>query len=234
MHTLDFLAFDADDTLWHNENFFAATQDRLVSLLAPYAPEGIDLKERLDDVERRNLAHFGYGVKGFTLSMIETAVDVTEGRVPAALITAILEFGKEMMAHPVELLPGVAETLEELAGRYRLALITKGDLFHQESKVARSGLSEFFTAIEIVSEKDAATYARVLRRHNADPARSLMVGNSVRSDILPMLALGGWAAHVPYAISWGHEAANLPDQHPRLLQLQRIDELVAALPRRIA
>jgi putative hydrolase of the HAD superfamily len=226
----DLLAFDADDTLWHNETFFAATHARLLSLLAPYAPQDIDLKARLDDVERRNLRHFGYGVKGFTLSMIETAVQVTEDRVPASLIGAILEFGKEMMAHPVELLPGVAETLETLAGRYRLLLVTKGDLFHQESKVARSGLADFFSGVEIVSEKDTDTYARILRRYDADPAASVMIGNSVRSDILPMLALGGWAVHIPYHITWTLEQADLPEVHPRLRQVPEISRLLDLLP----
>jgi putative hydrolase of the HAD superfamily len=230
MQTLDLLAFDADDTLWHNENFFAATQDRLISLLSPYAPDGIDLKHRLDDVERRNLSHFGYGVKGFTLSMVETALDVTEGRVPTALISAILELGKEMMAHPVDLLPDVAETLTILSEHYRLILVTKGDLFHQESKVARSGLADLFQSIEIVSEKDAPTYARVLRRQKVEPEQCLMVGNSVKSDILPVLALGGWAAHVPYEIDWTLEAAVLPDHHPRLLRLDRVSDLLSILP----
>ncbi|MDQ1424054.1 MAG: putative hydrolase of the superfamily [Acidimicrobiaceae bacterium] len=201
----DLIAFDADDTLWHSEGVFVVSQEMFRSLLQPYLDNGVDLDARLAATERRNLAHFGYGVKGFTLSMIETAIEVTDGRVSAREIGELVERGKVMMAHPVELLDGVAETLTALASRYHLALISKGDLLHQEQKLARSGLAELFDDIEIVSEKDEATYRRVLQRFGVEPSRFLMVGNSVRSDILPVLAVGGNAVHIPYEHLWAHE-----------------------------
>jgi putative hydrolase of the HAD superfamily len=201
----DVIAFDADDTLWHSEGEFVVSQDMFRSLLAPYLDDGVDLDARLAATERRNLAHFGYGVKGFTLSMIETAIEVTDGRVTSRELGVLVTRGKEMMAHPVELLPGVADTLELLSPRFHLALISKGDLMHQEQKLARSGLADLFDDVDIVSEKDEATYRRVLRRFGINPSRFLMVGNSVRSDILPVLAVGGNAVHIPHEYLWAHE-----------------------------
>ena len=200
------IGFDGDDTLWHNETHFAMTQERFRHLLSSYA-EGQDIDRRLFETEMRNLRLFGYGIKGFTLSMIETAIEVSEGRVTAREIRTILDAGKAMLEHPVELVGGVRETLERLAGSYRLMLITKGDLFHQESRVAGSGLGELFTAVEIVSEKDEGTYRRILRRHDIAAGEFLMVGNSLRSDVLPVIAVGGRAAYVPYHATWQHEAA---------------------------
>ncbi len=198
------IAFDADDTLWHNESIFSLTQRKVTELLADYAPsEG--LEARLLETERRNLALFGYGVKGFTLSMIETALDVSNDTLPPHVVRRILEAGKAMIEHPVELLPGVAEVVTALAAEHSLMVITKGDLFDQESKIARSGLGELFSRVEIVSEKDVDTYRRVLARHDIAPERFVMVGNSVKSDILPVLALGGNAVHVPYATTWALE-----------------------------
>lgn len=203
------IGLDADDTLWHNESLFALTQARLRDLLAPYG-DAAQIDARLYATETRNLEHFGYGIKGFTLSMIETAVELTEGRIEGAAIAQILAWGKTMLTAPVELLPHVREVLEELAAQHSLLLITKGDLFDQESKLARSGLGEFFRHIEIVREKDARVYARILQKYDIQPQRFLMVGNSVRSDILPVLEIGGRAAHIPYEITWQHEAAHLP------------------------
>ena len=195
------LAFDADDTLWHNEPIFNLTQDRVADLLADWAtPE--NLGERLNVIERRNLGLFGYGSKGFTLSLIETALEISNGHLPSSVIQKILDHGKAMIEHPVELLPGVRETLEKMAGVHPLLLITKGDLFHQETKVARSGLADYFDIIEIVSEKDAETYRRLLETHDIDAERFVMVGNSVKSDILPVVAIGGNAIHVPYESQW--------------------------------
>ncbi|MDR6291775.1 MULTISPECIES: HAD family hydrolase [Inquilinus] len=212
------IAFDADDTLWHSESIFEETHGRLRALLAPWV-EAEALDRTLLDTEGRNLKTFGYGVKGFTLSMIETAIDLTQGRIPAADIRTILDLGKAMMDHPVELLDGVVETLDALApeaeaGRIRLMVVTKGDLFHQESKVARSGLAERFERIEIVAEKDEATYRRILQRSGTAPEDFLMIGNSMRSDILPVLDLGGRAVHIPYRITWAHEAVSRPDIAP--------------------
>jgi putative hydrolase of the HAD superfamily len=212
------VAFDADDTLWHSESVFEETHGRLVALLSPWV-DAERLERTLLDTEARNLKIFGYGVKGFTLSMIETAIEITDGRVGAAQIRTILELGKAMMDHPVELIDGVVETLDTLApeaeaGRIRLIVITKGDLFHQESKVARSGLAERFERIEIVAEKDEATYRRILQRGGTAPERFLMIGNSMRSDILPVLDLGGQAVHIPYRITWAHEAVSRPEVAP--------------------
>jgi len=204
MTRFDVVALDADDTLWHNETLFTATQTQFRDLLVRYRDvEWID--RRLYETETRNLRHFGYGVKGFTLSMIETAIELTEGRVTGAEVQRIIDLGREMLAAPVELLDGVAETVAALAARYRLVLLTKGDLFDQESKLARSGLGEAFAAVEIVSEKDARTYAAVMTRQRVEPARFVMVGNSLRSDVLPVLEAGGAAVHIPYHVTWQHE-----------------------------
>ena len=218
----DLIAFDADDTLWHSEGVFVVSQEMFRSLLEPYLDNGVDLDARLAETELRNLEHFGYGVKGFTLSMIETAIEVTDGRVTARELGALVERGKEMMAHPVELLPGVAETLALLSPRYHLALISKGDLLHQEQKLARSGLADLFEHVEILSEKDEAAYRRLLRRFGVEPSRFLMVGNSLRSDILPVLALGGNAVHIPHEYLWAHEHV---EGHVDVPTLRSMDEL---------
>jgi putative hydrolase of the HAD superfamily len=202
--TFELIAFDADDTLWHNETIFQATARDFAALLAgPHPPEWI--QERLFATEMKNLRHFGYGIKGFMLSMIETAVELTDERVTGAQIKAILGWGHAMLQAPVSLLEGVRETIESLAAEHRLMLLTKGDLFDQESKLARSGLGEFFSAVEIVSEKNARTYATVMARHKVTPAGFLMVGNSLRSDVLPVLETGGSAVHIPYHTTWAHE-----------------------------
>lgn len=223
------IAFDGDDTLWHNEPLFWASTRRFQDVLAPYSePEA--LAHQLETTQITNLALFGYGIKGFVLSMIETAIEVSDGHVPAAVIAEFIERGKDMLAHPVHLLDGVAQTLAQVrAMGYRLVLITKGDLFDQESKLARSGLAELFHAVEIVSEKDEATYARLLARHGDGAARAAMVGNSVRSDILPMLAAGGHAVHIPYPSTWSHEMAAVPADHPRYHAVAAMGELVGLL-----
>jgi putative hydrolase of the HAD superfamily len=208
---VDVVAFDADDTLWHSESLFAVTEERVADLLAPYVdPE--TLERELLAVERRNLALYGYGVKGFTLSLVETALAVTAGRISTDEVATILSWGKELLSHPVDLLDGVEETLHELARGHRLALITKGDLFHQESKIAESGLGELFEHVSVVAEKDEVTYARFARQLGVDPARMLVVGNSLRSDVLPVLAIGGRAVHIPYHVTWAHEVAPPPER----------------------
>ena len=201
---VDVIAFDADDTLWHNERMFQATEAQFAELLAGYHPPQW-VRERLFATEMKNLGHFGYGIKGFILSMIETALDLTESRIGGAEVKRIVDWGHEMLLHPVQLLDGVRETIEALNGRYRLMLLTKGDLFDQESKLARSGLGEFFDAVEIVSTKNAATYRTIMTRHAIAPERFLMVGNSLRSDVLPALDAGGLAVHIPYEMTWAHE-----------------------------
>ncbi|MDA8016606.1 MAG: HAD family hydrolase [Thermoanaerobaculia bacterium] len=195
------IAFDADDTLWHNESIFNWTQERVAELLADWTPAEA-LGQRLNIIERRNLDLFGYGSKGFTLSLIETALELSEENVPASVIRQILDYGKAMIEHPVELLPGVRSTLELLGAEHPLLLITKGELFHQETKIARSGLADHFDVIEIVSEKDPETYRRVLASHDIDAARFVMIGNSVKSDVLPVVSIGGQAIHVPYESTW--------------------------------
>ena len=222
------VGLDADDTLWHNETIFRLTQDRCVEWLAPHADEAA-LRERLAAVERRNLRLYGYGVKGFTLSMIETAMELSNGADITALVREILAAGREMLVHPVEPLPGVDEALAALSERYRLVLITKGDLLHQENKLAASGLGDLFAAVEIVSEKDASTYARVFARHGTGAGDAAMAGNSMRSDVLPALESGAWAAHIPYALTWEHEHAAAPLGHPRFAELASIADLPAWL-----
>lgn len=222
------VGFDADDTLWHNETIFRLTQDRFAELLADRAdPE--DLKARLAATERRNLRLYGYGVKGFTLSLIETAMELCEGEAPSHVIREILAAGREMLAHPVETLPGVQEALAEVSERYRIILVTKGDLFDQERKVAASGLGDLFSAVEIVSEKDRGCYERVFSRHGTGPGEAAMVGNAMRSDILPALEAGAWAAYVPYPLVWAHEADAAPETHPRYWELASIAEVPAWL-----
>lgn len=222
--TVALLGFDADDTLWHNESVFRITEDRFAELLADHAdPDAI--AARLLETERRNLRRYGYGIKGFTLSMIETAMEVTDGDCPAHVVRAILGFGHEMLEHPVECLVGVEEVLRELAPDHRMVLITKGDLFDQERKLAQSGLGELFDAVEIVSEKTADTYAVLFARHGAGAETALMTGNSLRSDVLPALEAGAWAAYVPYEITWAHEAAEAPEGHPRFAALETLKEL---------
>ncbi|WP_395014907.1 HAD family hydrolase [Dongia sp.] len=218
------VALDADDTLWHNESIFHLTQDHYVGLLKDYG-EPDHMRARLLEVEIKNLKLYGYGVKSFTLSMIETAIDLTRGAVPAKTIMEILNLGRAMLEHPVEPLPGVAETLEALQGGYRLVMVTKGDLMNQEQKLARSGLGDFFQAIEIVSEKDANTYRRIVARQGIQAAATVMIGNSMKSDVLPALEAGLWGIHIPYHITWAHEHAEPPSDSPRFAQLESIREL---------
>ncbi|MBM3521191.1 MAG: HAD family hydrolase [Alphaproteobacteria bacterium] len=232
MAGLTTIGFNADDTLWHNERVFRMTEARFAELLAGHA--GSDhVSERLLAAERRNLEFCGYGIKGFTLSMIETAVEVTGGAVPASAIAEILAFGREMLRHPVEALPHAHEALEELSASFHLVLITKGDLFDQERKLAQSGLGDYFAGVEIVSEKSAETYARAFRRHGDGPARGMMVGNSLKSDVLPALAAGSWGVHVPHELTWAPEHEEEPADTARYRRLPHLGEL-AGLVRQIA
>ncbi|RCS23205.1 HAD family hydrolase [Phyllobacterium salinisoli] len=226
--SLSAIGFDADDTLWQNEQFFRLTEERFASFLADYA-EKEHLTQRLLEAESRNLQIYGFGIKGFTLSMIETAIEVTEGRAPAHVIQKILDAGREMLNHPVETLPHVRETLERLAGAYRIILITKGDLFDQERKLAQSGLGEFFDAVEIVSSKDAATYYRVFTRYGDGAEHAMMVGNSLKSDIVPAIAAGSWGIYIPHDLTWVLEHAEEPVEAPRFRRLGQISELVDLL-----
>ncbi|MCX7587827.1 HAD family hydrolase [Phenylobacterium sp. 58.2.17] len=220
------VGLDADDTLWHNETIFRLTHDRFSELLSDVADKAT-LETRLAEVEKRNLRLYGYGVKGFTLSMIETAMEMTGGEAPGHVIREILAVGREMLSEPVEPLPGVDDTLAELSKRYRLVLITKGDLLHQEQKLAASGLGDLFAAVEIVSEKDASTYSRVFARHGTGAEQAVMCGNSMRSDILPAIEAGAYGAYVPYPLIWAHEMADAPEGHARFAELASIRDLPA-------
>ncbi|MGR3539846.1 MAG: HAD family hydrolase [Hasllibacter sp.] len=211
---LECFAFDADDTLWHNERFFRLTHAAFFDLLKDHADPD-HLAERLLEAERRNLGTYGYGIKAFTLCMIETALEVTEGRAPGPVIAEIVAAGREMLSHPIDLLPGAREAVEAAAARGRVVMVTKGDLLDQERKLAQSGLGDLFDHVEIVSEKDPAVYARVF---GAQAPRALMVGNSMKSDVLPALAAGAFACHVPHGWVWALEHAEPPRGHPRFLQ----------------
>jgi putative hydrolase of the HAD superfamily len=212
------IGFDADDTLWQNEQFFKLTEARFVALLGEHG-EAAEISGRLIEAERRNLAFYGFGIKGFVLSMIETAIEITRGQVQGAVIGEILAAGREMAEHPVETLPHARETLEALAGRYKLVLVTKGDLFDQERKLAASGLGDLFDAVEIVSAKTAQTYRRIFERHGDGAAQAMMVGNSLKSDILPALEAGAWAVHVPHELTWVLEHAEDPADTARYRKL---------------
>jgi putative hydrolase of the HAD superfamily len=229
---LDAIAFDADDTLWHCERHFQEVHEAFLALLGPYHPREWT-EQRLIEAERRNLGHFGYGVKGFVLSMIETTIELSEGRVAGKDIQRIVDWGKEMLTRPVEPLPGVAQTLEVLAKTHKLMVITKGDLFDQETKLARSGLGMHFQAVEILSEKTEAAYRAVLARHRLHPHRFVMVGNSLKSDILPVRALGGHAVHVPSELTWVLDRVEgvTPESHGFLVaeEFRRLPEVLASL-----
>ncbi|HTV71686.1 MAG TPA: HAD family hydrolase [Rhizobiaceae bacterium] len=226
--TLTTIGFDADDTLWQNEQFFRLTEKRFAALLADYA-ESDHLLERLLEAEKKNLATYGFGIKGFTLSMVETALEVTEGRVPSSVIGEIVAAGREMLAHPVETLPDVRETLEQLAPDYRLVMITKGDLFDQERKLAASGLGELFNAIEIVSDKSAATYTRIFTRHGDGADKAMMVGNSLKSDVVPSIEAGAWGIFVPHELTWVVEKVDPPTTNPRFREIGTLAELPGLL-----
>jgi putative hydrolase of the HAD superfamily len=201
---IELVGLDADDTLWHNEPLFTSRREQFCAMLARYEPRGIP-DDILNETEMRNLRHFGYGVKGFVLSMIETAIEVTDGRLAANDVQTIVEWGREMLAEPIRLLDGVADAVEALAIGHQVILVTKGDLLDQETKLARSGLGHLFKGIEIVSDKNAEVYRRVMTKYGVEPARFVMAGNSLRSDVLPAVEAGAHGVHVPYVMNWTHE-----------------------------
>lgn len=228
---LKLIGIDGDDTLWHSEGYYRDANAAFMHLLGGYVDlQDASMREHMLATERRNLDIFGYGAKGMTLSMVETAIALTGARVSAADIHRVVELGKQVLAHPVELLPGIVDMLDRLVGHVELVLITKGDLLHQEQKVLRSGLAERFQRIEIVSEKSSATYARILDRCGVLPEHFAMVGNSLRSDIEPVLRLGGWAVHLPYRVTWAHEQEHSVSQgEPRMRVVSSPAEVPAAL-----
>lgn len=229
-NSLRTIGFDADDTLWHNERFFQLTQTRFAALLADHADPD-HLMAHLLAAEQRNLGHYGYGVKGFTLSMIETAIEVTDGTVPGHVIAELLQAGQEMLHHPIDLLDHVGATIRTLAPDFRLLLITKGDLLDQERKLAQSGLGEWFDGVEIVSEKTPEIYARIFGRHPGGADGAMMVGNSLKSDVIPALSAGAWGVHVPHTLTWALEQANAPTDDPRYAALSNLGQLPDLLHR---
>ena len=230
---LQLVGFDGDDTLWHSEGYYRQAGEAFAAIMARYVDVADrDVHERMLATEQRNLKLFGYGAKGMALSMVETAIAVSDGRIGAADIHALIELGKTVLQHPVELLPGIRAAVEAVAQQYEVVLITKGDLFNQEKKVAQSGLADLFRRIEIVSEKDAAAYRRVLGEFDLQPAQFAMVGNSLRSDIEPVLRLGGWGVHMPYHVTWAHELENgLAADEPRMLTVDAPAAIPAAVER---
>jgi putative hydrolase of the HAD superfamily len=218
------IGLDADDTLWQSEQFFKLTEARFLELLGDYT-EVADLSARLLQAEKRNLQFYGFGTKGFILSMIETAIEITNSQVPASIVHDILKAGREMLDHPILPLPHVRETLEVLRENFHLVLITKGDLFDQERKLSGSGLSELFHGIEIVSDKNPETYKRIFDQHGDGPERAVMVGNSLKSDIVPAIAAGSWGVFIPHELTWTLEYLEPPTYHPRFKQLSGFNEL---------
>jgi putative hydrolase of the HAD superfamily len=209
---LETIAFDADDTLWQNETLYTAAKEKFVQILASY-PQGESSEHRLNLAETRNVSVYGYGIKSFLLSMLETALDLTGNEIQGSDLRQILDLGKEMLSAEVRLFDHVEQTLALLSQTYPLMAITKGDLVDQQSKFDRSGIARYFKHIEIVSDKTRHSYEGILARHNLQPAHFLMVGNSLRSDILPVLALGAWAVYIPYAMTWAHENEIDPQHH---------------------
>lgn len=223
-NSLTTIAFDADDTLWHNERFFHLTQGHFAELLADYTDKDT-LMARLLDAEKRNLGHYGFGIKGFVLSMIETAIEVTDERVPASVIGELLRAGQDMLDHPIELLPHAKDAIEAVTATHRVLLITKGDLLHQERKLAQSGLGEMFDGVEIVSNKTPDVYQRIFAQHGDGPGRAMMIGNSMRSDVVPAIEVGAWGVFVPHGLEWEIEKADPPTQSPRYRALDDLGDL---------
>lgn len=223
----DVVGFDADDTLWRSEEFFREAEGLFVELVSPYVSEGIDVLAALRATELANVTITGYGVKGHALSMVQAAVTVTGARVPSSVIGQLVDHAHEMMMHPVELMPGIPETLAAVGATHRMVMVTKGDLVHQTRKVRTSGIEHHFELIEVVLEKDTDSYRRLLERIDVPPARFVMIGNSVRSDVLPVVELGGTGIHVPYHLTWEHEVVH--DHDGGFVELGAVTELPAWL-----
>ena len=227
---IEVVALDADDTLWHSEVYFERTQRRFTELVGRYTAPDVDVDAALAAVEHRNLQRYGYGIKGFILSMVKAAIEVTDGAIGTEKVAQILASGRAMLDHPVDLLPGVEEAVTALADAgYRLLLVTKGDLHHQELKIAASGLADRFERLEIVAEKDAETYRKVVASAGVAAQAFCMVGNSVRSDVLPVLEIGGHAVHIPYHVTWAHEHAEHDGTVPTLDTIADLPGWLAAL-----
>jgi putative hydrolase of the HAD superfamily len=225
---LKVIAFDADDTLWINEPYFREAEDKFCALLEDYLPHHSVAKE-LFKTETQNIPLYGYGVKGFMLSMVETALRISNNTVPQVVIEKALEYGKELLDKPIEILDGIDETLHQLKKKYRLVVATKGDLLDQERKLKKSGLEHYFHHIEIMSDKQEADYQKLIKHLDILPDEFLMLGNSLKSDIMPVLAIGGHAIHIPYHITWAHEAVEQSIQHPNFQQAEKIKDILTGL-----
>ncbi|RZK56900.1 MAG: HAD family hydrolase [Pedobacter sp.] len=228
MTNIKVIAFDADDTLWVNEPYFREAEDKFCALLEDYLPLH-SVAAELFKIEIRNLPLYGYGIKGFMLSMIETILEVTEGTASLEMISKAIEFGKEQLNKPIELLDGVETVLEALKGDYRLVVATKGDLLDQERKLQKSGLEKYFHHIEIMSDKQEKDYLKLLKHLDCKPEDFLMIGNSLKSDVLPVLEIGGNAVHVPYHTTWAHEVVENNVAHENFYTITSIDEILNIL-----
>jgi putative hydrolase of the HAD superfamily len=229
---LDLIAFDGDDTLWHNERSYREARDRFRRLLsrAGVALSSEEIEFHVNRTEEANLPYYGYGVSSFVLSLAETAIDLTHGRISGVDLRGLIDLAKHMLTEDIEVFPGAQQTLATLAESWPLMLITKGDLLHQRSKLERSGLAGSFRFVEVVSHKTADVYTSILSRHGTAADRFLMVGNSLRSDILPVVDAGGWAVHIPAAVSWSHENARVPSHaHARYIEVPALDHLPDAI-----
>jgi len=231
MSRFEMIAFDADDTLWHNERLYVEAQTQFREIMSRYH-DADWVNERLYQTESRNMEHFGYGIKAFALSMIETSIELTQGSITGGEIQKIVEIAKNMLSTEVQLLEGVSETIPQLAAKYPLMLITKGDLLDQERKISQSGLKQYFQKIEIVSEKSLTIYDQVLQRNLITHNRFIMVGNSLRSDVLPILELGGSAVYIPYETTWLHEVSDAPAENQRgFYSLEKFSQLPELIDR---
>lgn len=223
------IGFDADDTLWHNEAYFLEAQERFWGLMEDFLPQHTAARE-LMQTEIQNIDLYGYGIKAFILSMVETAIRISEGTITTKVIEQIIGYGKDMLAKPVELIDDVEAVLSALEGRYRLVVVTKGDLLDQQRKLEKSGLEDFFHHIEIVSEKNAAGYLKLLQHLDVGPGQFAMIGNSLKSDVLPVLGLGGYGIHVPYHTTWEHEQVDIQITDPNFVELAKIRDLLTYFP----
>ena len=227
--SLKVIAFDADDTLWENEQFFAEAEQRFTALLEDFLPRHTVARELLH-TEIANLPLYGYGIKAFMLSMIETAIRISDNKIPASVIAEAIAIGREMLDKPVVLLDGVTEVLEKLKGRYRLVMATKGDLLDQERKLKKSNLQSHFHHIEIMSEKKEDDYRKLIRHLDIPAEEFLMIGNSLKSDVMPVINVGGYGVHVPYHVTWEHEKIEIALDSDRFFPLEKITELPDLLP----
>ncbi|NDV83321.1 HAD family hydrolase [Bacteroides sp. 51] len=228
MEEIKVIAFDADDTLWANESHFQDIEAEYCRLLADYLPPA-DISAALFQTEMQNLAIYGFGIKSFTLSMIETALIISQNEIDSQRIGQIIGFGKRLLNMPVELLPDVKNVLNTLDGKYKLVVATKGDLLDQERKLKNSGLQKYFEHVEIMSDKQNSDYARLIKQLGCEPEEFMMIGNSIKSDVLPVLELGGMAAHIPFHVTWAHETVEEPITHPRFVKLNKLTDILSFL-----